>query len=72
MQIFGPSSTADFYAVMGDADRALGWLERAVRMGDYREEYLRRNPLLTSLRTHARFQQILDSVAYRRRQPTAR
>ena len=72
MQIFGPSSAADFYAVMGDADRALEWLERAVRMGDYREEYLRRNPLLTSLRAHPRFQQILDSVAYRRRQPTAR
>ena len=72
MQIFGPSSAADFYAVMGDADRALGWLERAVRMGDYREEYLRRNPLLTGLRAQPRFQQILDSVAYRRRQPTAR
>ena len=72
MQIFGPSSAADFYAVMGDADRALEWLERAVRMGDYREEYLRRNPLLTSLRAQPRFQQILDSVAYRRRQPTAR
>ena len=72
MQIFGPSSAADFYAVMGDADRALEWLERAVRMGDYREEYLRRNPLLESLRAQPRFQQILDSVAYRRRQPTAR
>ena len=49
MQIFGPASAAEFYAVMGDADTALEWLDRAVRMGDLREEYLRRNPLLTSL-----------------------
>ena len=53
---------------MGDADTALEWLDRAVRMGDLREEYLRRNPLLTSLRTQPRFRQILDAVAYRRQQ----
>jgi tetratricopeptide (TPR) repeat protein len=68
MQIFGPASAAEFYAVMGDADTALEWLDRAVRMGDLREEYLRRNPLLTSLRTQPRFRQILDAVAYRRQQ----
>jgi tetratricopeptide (TPR) repeat protein len=72
MQIFGPSLAADFYAVMGDADTALVWLDRAVRLGDDREEYLRRNPLLNLLRAHPRFQQILDSVAYRRRQRATR
>ena len=72
MQIFGPASAADFYAVMGDADKALEWLDRAVRMGDDREEYLRRNPLLTNLRAHPRFQQILDAVAYRRKQRARR
>ena len=35
-------------------------------MGDDREEYWRRNPLLTNLRAHPRFQQILEAVAYRR------
>jgi eukaryotic-like serine/threonine-protein kinase len=64
--IFGSTSTAEFYAVMGEIERALEWLERAVRMGDDREQYLRRNPLLTNLRGHSRFQQIIDSVAYRR------
>jgi hypothetical protein len=54
--------------MIGDADAALEWLDRAVRMGDLREAYMRRNPLLTSLRNHPRFQQILDAVAYRRRQ----
>jgi serine/threonine protein kinase len=72
IQIFGPAVAADFYAVTGDADKALEWLDRAVRMGDDREEYLRRNPLLTQLREHARFQQILDAVAYRRQQRAVR
>ena len=72
MQIFGPAYAADFYAAMGDANRALQWLERAVRMGDDREAYLRRNPLLNSLRGDARFQQIVEAVAYRRQQRAAR
>ena len=71
IQVFGPASAADFYAVMGDADKALEWLDRAVRMGDEREEYLRRNPLLTNLRQHPRFRQILDAVVYRRKQRPA-
>ena len=66
MQISGPAAAADLYAVLGDADRALEWLDRAARMGDDREEYWRRNPLLTNLRAHPRFQQILEAVAYRR------
>ena len=67
-QIFGPLRAAEFYAVMGDADKALDWLDRAVRMGDDREDWLRRDPLLASIRQHPRFQQILASVAYRRQQ----
>ena len=72
IQIFGPSLAADFYAVMGDSDRALMWLDRAVRLGDDREEYLRRNALLAGVRAHPRFQAILDSVIYRRQQRAAR
>ena len=72
IQIFGPAPAADFYAVMGDVDKALEWLGRSVRMGDDREDYLRRNPLLANLREHPRFKQILDTVAYRRQQRVAR
>jgi hypothetical protein len=72
MWIFGPASAVDVYAVMGDADTALQWLDRAVGMGDHREEYLRRNPLVTELRAHPRVQQILDSVVYRRQQSASR
>ena len=67
-QIYGPLRAAEFYAVMGDADKAVEWLDRAVRMGDDREDWLRRDPLLASIRQHPRFQQILASVAYRRQQ----
>ena len=41
---------------------ALEWLERAVRNGDERIEWFRREPLFANLRSHARFQQILESV----------
>ena len=72
MQVYGPSWAAGFSAVMGDVEGALKWLDRAVQMGDEREEYLRRNPLLTNLRALPRFQQIIDFVAYRRKQRAAR
>ncbi|MBI1786127.1 MAG: protein kinase [Acidobacteria bacterium] len=64
----GPLLAAEFYAVMGDTAKALEWLDRAVRLGDDREDWLRRDPLLASVRDHPRFQQILASVAYRRAQ----
>ena len=64
------SEVADFYAVLGDVPRALDWLDRAVRSGDERAEYFRRNPLLASIRDDPRFEQILQSIAYRRQQRT--
>jgi tetratricopeptide (TPR) repeat protein len=66
--VFGPLKAAEFYAVMGDSAKALEWLDRAVRMGDDREDWLRRDPHLASLRSHPRFEQMLASVAYRRKQ----
>jgi Tfp pilus assembly protein PilF len=59
---------AEFYALLGDAPQALDWLDRAVRNGDERVEWFRRNPLLANLREQPRFRQILESIAYRRRQ----
>lgn len=61
-------SVAETYAVMGDVDNALEWLERAVRNGDERGEWFRRDPLLAGIREHPRFKQILESIAYRRQQ----
>jgi serine/threonine protein kinase/Flp pilus assembly protein TadD len=59
---------AEFYAVVGDTSQALTWLERAVSNGDERVEWFRRDPLLANLRRLPRFQQILESTAYRRQQ----
>ena len=54
------------YAVLGDCGRALAWLDRAVRNGDERSDYLRGNPMLAFLREGAGFRQILSSIELRR------
>ena len=59
---------AEFYAVLGDASRAVEWIETVVRNGDERVEWFRRNPRLASIRDDARFQRILHSIEARRRQ----
>jgi len=71
VSFLGPSLAAEFYAVVGETDKALEWLDRAVRMGDDREDWLRRDPLLARIRNQPRFQQMLASVAYRRKQRPA-
>jgi tetratricopeptide (TPR) repeat protein len=58
---------AEFFAVMGDASKSLEWLERAVRNGDDRAEWFQRDPLLANIRQEPRFQQIVASIAYRRK-----
>jgi hypothetical protein len=61
----GPLSAAEFYSILGDAPKALEWLDRAGRLGDDREDWMRRDSLLAGVREHPGFQQILSSVAYR-------
>lgn len=61
------SEVADVYAVLGDTPKALEWLDQAVRNGDERAEWFRRDPMLANIREHPRFQQILDAVAARRK-----
>jgi len=61
-------NVAEFYAVLGEAPKALEWLERCVRSGDERAEWFRRDPLLASIRDQPRFRQVLESVEYRRQQ----
>jgi hypothetical protein len=64
----GPLLPAEVYAVLGDTANALAWVDRAVRWGDEREDWLRRDPHVASIREQPRFQQILESIAYRRKQ----
>ena len=65
---YGTAEVAVGYAVIGDAPKALEWLDRAVRNGDERMEYFRRDPLLAGIRDQPRFEQIMQSIAYRRQQ----
>jgi hypothetical protein len=58
---------AEFYAVLGDAPKAIDWLSRAVRNGDERIEWFRKNPLLASIRNDPSFQRIIDSIQARRK-----
>jgi predicted Zn-dependent protease len=59
---------AEFYAVLGEKEKACEWLDRAVRAGVETLEWYQRDPLLASLRNNQRFKQILDSIAFRRQQ----
>ncbi len=61
------STVAEFFALMGDPQRSLDWLERAVRNGDERDAWFLRDPLLTNVRDLPRFQQIIDSIEFRRK-----
>jgi len=58
----------EYHAILGNSERALEWLDLAVRMGDERAEWFQLNPHLASIRNHPRFKQIIESVLYRRQQ----
>ena len=68
LAVFSTLTPAEFYAVQGEPQQALDWLEKTVRNGDERDGWFRRDPLLASLRELPRFRQILDSIAYSRQQ----
>ena len=61
------SVVAEFYAITGDYQKSLDWLERAVRNGDERDAWFRRDPLLAKIRDLPRFRQIIDSIDFRRK-----
>ena len=65
---WGAAWAAEVYAVLGEKEEALEWLERGVRNGDERGEWFQRDPLLENLRNEPRFKQILESIAFRRQQ----
>ena len=67
---FKNEDAAAFYAALGEKEKALEWLDRAVRNGDERAEYFQRDPLLASIRDEPRFKQVLESIAFGRQQRT--
>ena len=63
---FAALDAAEVYAVLGETDKAIEWLDRSMRKGDGRVDWLRIDPLLANVRQHPRFKQILDSMEFRR------
>ena len=57
---------AEYYALLGDVPRGLEWLERAIRNGDERLTWFRKNPRLAGIRQDARFEAIMTSLEARR------
>ncbi len=68
LAVWSTLTPAEFYAVQGQLQQALDWLEKTVRNGDERDGWFRRDPLLASLRDLPRFRQILNSISYSRQQ----
>jgi tetratricopeptide (TPR) repeat protein len=71
LQPFATLDVAEVYAVLGETDKAIEWLDRAMRKGDDRASWLRIDPLLANVRQHPRFKQILSSMEFRRQQRLA-
>jgi Tfp pilus assembly protein PilF len=61
---------AEFYAVQGQVDKALEWLDLAGSNGDERVEWFRRDALLANIRNDPRFGQIVESILARRQERT--
>jgi tetratricopeptide (TPR) repeat protein len=65
--MFAPSQIAEIYALAGKTDQALEWLDRGVRNGDERADWLRRDALFANVRDQPRFQLILGTIDLGRR-----
>lgn len=68
LQPFAALEVAEVYALLGEKEKSIEWLDRSMRKGDGRVDWLRRDPLLANVRQHLRFQQILTSMEFRRQQ----
>jgi hypothetical protein len=60
--MFAPAQVAEVFALCGRTDEALDWLDRAVRNGDERAAWFRRDAFLASIQAQPRFRLILDSI----------
>ena len=65
--LFAQAQAAEVFALAGQADLAFHWLDRAVRAGDERSSWFRRDLFLESLQRQPRFQMVLDAIDQGRR-----
>ena len=57
-----PYGIASYYAVTGDNERAIDWLERAYETRDGTLVWIRVHPRLDGLRGEARFRELLQRM----------
>jgi tetratricopeptide (TPR) repeat protein len=67
VNFFVTSETADFYAALGDPAKATDWIRQAVRNGDERTDWFRKNPRLASIQKDEGFLRIVESIEARRK-----
>jgi Tfp pilus assembly protein PilF len=53
---------AEFYALLGEKQQAVDWVEKAIRGGDERADFFATDPLLASLRDDPRFKALQVSL----------
>jgi tetratricopeptide (TPR) repeat protein len=59
-----PVFMADGYAAIGEQDRAIHWVDRAIAMGTTNVAFLgQHEPFLRTLRGHPRFEALLDKAS---------
>jgi len=59
-----PYRIAEIYAVLGDTDQAFGWLEKAYDNRSHQLVFLKVDPLVDSLRSDPRFQDLLRRLNF--------
>ena len=56
------ASMAAIYAIQGNKEEALRWLEKAVEAGEWDYRFISRYPLLENIREDGRFKRISDDI----------
>jgi tetratricopeptide (TPR) repeat protein len=54
--------TASAYALLGDKDKALDWLEHAIKLGNENRPWFETDFTLESLRNEPRFLDLMESI----------
>ncbi|MBC7796698.1 MAG: tetratricopeptide repeat protein, partial [Pyrinomonadaceae bacterium] len=54
--------TASAYALLGEKENALDWLERAIKLGNENLEWFERDKNLDSIRNEQRFRDLMEQI----------
>jgi tetratricopeptide (TPR) repeat protein len=60
--LFAQAQVAEIYSLSGRSQLAFDWLDRAVRAGDERASWFRRNVFFEGIRSQPRFEMVLEAI----------